>query len=310
MPTLQRLLQSSHRVVGVITQPDRPAGRGRKLTAPPVKDLALEHGLPVLQPEKVKTDEFAAQVKELGADVAVVIAYGRILPRRILDTPRHGCLNVHASLLPAYRGAAPIQWALVNGELKTGVTIMQMDEGMDTGPMVAQEDLDILDDDDATSLGAALSLIGANLMIGVLDRLEQEGSLRSEPQNHADATAAPLIKREMARINWSQGHEKVICAVRGFVTWPKAYTTLEGMELKITGAEAWHRDWVPATAFDARVQPGTIVELVKGRGFVVRTGGEHGLVLVTRVQPPGRGEMSAQDLANGGTVDVGMVLGT
>lgn len=309
MPTLERLLETPHEVVGVVTQPDKPSGRGRKLTAPPVKRLAEAHGLRVLQPESVKTEGFAEELRGLSADVAVVVAYGKILPKRVLDAPRHGCLNIHGSLLPAYRGAAPIQWAVINGEAKTGVTIMRMDEGMDTGPMIATQEVDILEDDDAISLGNVLSLMGAKLMIEVLETLERDGVLAEREQDHSKATKAPLIKREMAEIDWSKDFEKTICAIRGFQPWPKAYTFLKDTEIKIVGAEACDPAWVPQSAFDARVSPGTVVEVLKGRGFVVRAGGERGLVLVTRVQPAGKAEMGAFDFVNGGGVDVGSCFG-
>ena len=310
VPTLQMLLDSPHEVVAVVTQPDKPAGRGHKLNAPPVKVLALEHDIPVLQPKSVRTPEFAEQLRALAADVAVVVAYGKILPKAVLDAPRYGCLNVHASLLPAYRGAAPIQWAIINGEQHTGITIMQLDEGLDTGPMIARRELPILEDDDTLSLTNMLSYVGAELMVEVLAQLERDGSLPKEAQDPEKASYAPLIEREMARIDWSKPAEKILWAVRGFQPWPKTFTSLKGRELKITGAEACATEWVPESAFDERIKPGTVVEIFKGRGFVVRTGGEKGLVLVTRVQPPDKPEMGAQDFVNGGGLEIGTVLGT
>jgi methionyl-tRNA formyltransferase len=310
VPTLQRLIESSHHVVGVVSQPDKPSGRGMKLTAPPVKQLAAEHGLPILQPTSVRTPEFLDSIQKLQPDVAVVVAYGKILPKAVLQAPRHGCLNVHASLLPAYRGAAPIQWAIIRGETTTGVSIMQMDEGMDTGPVITTREVPILEDDDTVSLSDMLSLVGAEAMIEVLDQLERDGTLPSTPQDHASATLAPLIKREMGRIDWSAERDTILRHVRGFQPWPKAYTTINGDEIKILGIEPCAADWVPATAFDDRVAPGTIVEIFKGRGFVVRTGGEKGVALVTRVQPPGKQAMGAFDYVNGGGASVGTRLGT
>jgi methionyl-tRNA formyltransferase len=218
-------------------------------------------------------------------------------------------LNVHASLLPSYRGAAPIQWAIIRGETKTGVAIMQMDEGMDTGPVIDMREVPILEDDDTVSLGYMLSLTGAMAMVETLDRLAAEGSLTAEPQDHSKATYAPLIKREMARVDWSRSPEELICHVRGFHPWPKAFTTLGGTELKITGADACSADWVPASSFDERVEPGTIVEVFKGRGFAVRTGGERGIMTILKVQPPGKPEMGAFDFVNGGGAEIGKVLG-
>ncbi len=309
VPTLRALLESRHEVAAVVTQPDKPAGRGRKVLAPPVKTLALEHGLPVLQPGSVRKEEFISEFARLEPDVAVVAAYGKILPQAALSIPKHGCLNVHASLLPAYRGAAPIQWAIVEGEHRTGITIMKMDEGMDSGPMIAASEVDILEDDDARSLSDLLALEGAQLMVRVLDELEDRGSLEMKEQDHAAATRAPLIKREMARIDWSQPAWKTHCAVRGFQPWPKAFTTIKGRELKITGVEACDPSWLSATAFHERVPPGMVVDIFKGRGFVVRCGGEKEALLVTKVQPPGKAEMGAIDFVNGGGLTVGDVLG-
>lgn len=310
VPTLRMLLESNHEVVAVVTQPDKVRGRGRKESPTPVKALALEHGVPVLQPKSVRSPEFCDAFKALEPDVAVVVAYGKIVPTEVLETPVHGCLNIHASLLPAYRGAGPIQWALINGETTTGVTIMKMDEGMDTGPIVAIKEVDILEDDDAVSLANLLSLEGAQLMGEVLDVLDQGGKLVLTLQDEESASYAPLIKREMAQIDWNNPTEKIICAVRGFMPWPKAFTSFKGGELKITGADACHPDWVPAAAFRKEIPPGTVVEILKGRGFVVRTGGEKGVMLVTRVLPPGKSEMGAIDFVNGGAIEVGDRLGT
>lgn len=310
VPALERLIESSHEIAAVITQPDKPAGRGRKLSAPPVKQLAEEHGLPVLQPQSVKSPEFAEQFAALAPDAAVVVAYGKILPSKVLETPRHGCFNIHASLLPKYRGAGPIQWAIVRGEEESGVTIMQMDEGMDTGPMVAKKTVPILEDDTTISLSNLLSLEGARLMAEVLDQLERDGSLNKELQNDDEATYAPLIQREDARIDWSQPFETIINAVHGFQPWPRAFTTLAGKELKILGAEACDPAWAPKHAFHEGIVPGMVVEVFKGRGFVVRTGGDRGLVLITEVQPEGKPAMGAFDFVNGGALDVGDRLGT
>jgi methionyl-tRNA formyltransferase len=306
--TLRRLLESSHQVVGVVTQPDKPTGRGRKLTAPPVKVVAEQAGIPVFQPTTLRKGPIAEQLAALAPDVAVVVAYGKILPANLLTLPRHGCLNIHASLLPAYRGAAPIQWAIIRGERKTGVSIMQMDEGMDTGPVIATREVPILDDDDAVSLAGMLAFDGADLMIEVLDQLERDGRLESTPQDESKATYAPPIERAMARIDWEKDPDTIICAVRGFMPWPKAFTYLGDMELKITGIEGCDSKWVPESTFTELVRPGMVVAVLKGRGFVVRTGGNRGVVLVTRVQPPGRPDMSAQDFVNGGGIDVGAVL--
>ncbi len=308
VPTLQHLLDSNHEVVAVVTQPDKPFGRGRKLKAPPIKELAEQHNIPVLQPTSVKKGDFLEAIKPFAPDVAVVVAYGKILPRAVLDLPRHGCINIHASLLPKYRGAAPIQWAVVNGEETTGVTIMQMEEGLDSGPIIAREEVPILEDDDANSVANMLSMVGAAKIVDVLDQLEAGGSLSMEPQDHEAATLAPLIKRDMARIDWTKSAEEIIWLIRGFLLWPKAFTTLKDSEIKIVGADACAPDWVPASAFTDDIEPGTVVEVLKRRGFVVKTGGDHGVVLITRVQPPGKPEMGAFDYVNGGGIDVGNIF--
>lgn len=310
VPTLERLLDSSHTVVAVVAQPDKPSGRGLKLAAPPVKLLAQSRGIPVLQPKSVKTAEFAEALRSLAADVAVVVAYGKILPKAVLEIPRHGCLNVHASLLPSYRGAAPIQWAVANGERRTGISIMKLDEGMDTGPVALMEEVDILEDDDARSLADMLSMVGADAMLRTLDRLERDGELHFDPQDHARASHAPLIERENARIDWKQSAERIICLVRGFVVWPKAFTTLDGAELKITAVEMGDRGWLSDEELAGdRVAPGTVIDVLKGRGFLVKAG-DGNPVLVRRVQFPGKAEIGADDAVNGGLVKIGMRLGT
>ncbi len=304
LPTLERLIDSSHEVVAVVTQPDRPAGRGRKLTPPPVKVRALEAGLPVIQYKSARDPELLETLRPYAPDVAVVVAYGNILPKTLLDLPKHGSLNIHASLLPKYRGAAPIQWAIVNGETKSGVSIMQMDEGMDTGPEVARAEVDILEDDDAISLSGMLSLQGSALMVEVLDELEAKGSLESTEQDHASATRAPMISKDDARINWSLNAEKVILMIRGFLPWPRAWTMKKEDRYAFTGAEACAAEWLPGNAFEDRIPTGAVLEALKGRGFAVKCG-EKTAVLITRVQPPGKPEMGGFDAVNGGSVKIG-----
>lgn len=305
--TLRRLIDSPHEVVLVVSQPDKPAGRGRKLTPPPVKVLAEESGLPVVQPKSARTAELRDAVRQSGADVGVVVAYGKILPRELLDVPRFGFLNVHASLLPKYRGAAPIQWAVVHGEKKTGVSIMQIEEELDAGPVLLQRELDIFEDDDARSVHDALSVIGAEAMIEALDAIEASGRVEATPQDHGAATHAPLIERAHARIDWSKPAEEIIWLVRGFAAWPGAHTRLHDRELKIMAAEAADPKWFDVDHTDAAIEPGTVFDVLKGRGFAVKTGGD-GVVLVTRVKPEGKKEMDADAAVNGGLVKVGARL--
>lgn len=308
VPTLYKLIESDHKVVAVVTQPDKPTGRGQKMLGPPVKEVAMREGIPVLQPTSLRKPSFAPTLAELAPDVCVVVAYGKIIPPDVLAVPRLGFLNVHASLLPRYRGAAPVQWALCNGDEKTGVTIMQMDEGLDTGAIVAVHELPILDDDDARSLFNMLSVLGGELMVEVLDTAAREGHIDSTPQNHEAATLAPLLTKDDGRIDWSWTADKIIWRVRGLVVWPGATTSLKGETIKITGAELADGSWMSTNYAADAVRPGTIVEALRGRGVVVKAG-NNGLVLVTRVQFPGRKETAAVDAMNGGQLDVGMMLG-
>ncbi len=300
---LRRLLETNHEIALVVTQPDKPAGRGRKLTSPPVKSLALAGGLEVAQPESVRVPEFAERLRKLELDVAIVVAYGKILPGSILGIPKYGFLNIHGSLLPKYRGAAPIQWAVARGESKTGVTIMQIDEGLDSGPMISSREVEILEDDDARSLHDILSHTGAELLEETLAGIQAEGRVESVSQNEDEATHAPLIRREDARIDWNRTTEEIICHIRGFVLWPGAHTKLKETSLKILSAEAVDPAWIEVDWRDERIPAGTIVDSVKGRGFVVRTGS--GLLLATRVRPQGKKEMDGASALNGGIVHIG-----
>lgn len=307
---LRRLIDSPHEVLAVISQPDRPSGRGQVLKPTPTKVTALHHNIPVLQPERIrKPDDLEAILAQYPCDVAVVVAYGQLLPRAFLDHPRFGCLNIHASLLPKYRGAAPIQWALVNGEKVTGVTIMQLDEGMDTGPIVRTQEVDVLDDDDAKSLMDMLSVVGASLLLEVLDDLETTQELTVISQDEEEATYAPLIKKSDAKIDWSQPAHRIICKVRGFLLWPGAITTLKDKEVKLTGVEAVDPEWVTREfdEDDEMPEPGQILEALSERGLVVMTG--DGLILVSRLKFAGKQEMDALSALNGKLLAIDQIFG-
>lgn len=235
VPALQALHEVAT-VTLVITQPDRPKGRGMKLAPPPVKQLATELGLPVLQPTKVRTPDFAASLREHNADVAVVIAYGRILPKAVLEAPRLGCVNVHASILPKLRGAAPIQWAVVRGETESGVCLMQMDEGLDTGPVLACERLPIGADETAAELALRLSALGARIVREQLPRLIA-GQLVATPQDDARATLAPLLSKDDGAVDWSRPARELHNLVRGFSPWPGAFTWFSGTRLKLLSTQ-------------------------------------------------------------------------
>jgi len=255
VPPLKALQTSGHRVLAVVTQPDRPKGRGRKLTPPPVKETAAALGIPVLQPETVRTDAFDQRMKELAPDLFVVVAFGQILTQSLLDIPAIGAINVHASLLPRYRGAAPIQWSIINGDRETGVTTMMMDKGMDTGDILLMAKTPIGTEETAAELHDRLSEMGAGTLIETLTRL-QDGSLTRTPQDHERATYAPMLKKKDGEIDWSLPAERIECQIRGMTPWPGVFTFSDSMRLKIFKARVLERD--------ISVPPGTILECMPG----------------------------------------------
>ncbi|WP_437323008.1 methionyl-tRNA formyltransferase [Sorangium sp. So ce381] len=298
VPSLEALASIAD-VVGVVCQPDRPAGRGLALKAPPVKVKALELGLPVVQPEKVRTPEFAAWVADARADVALVIAYGRILPKAVLEAPRRGCMNLHASILPRYRGAAPITWAIVGGEAETGISLMQMDEGMDTGPVYAVHRAPIGPDTTADELAIDLGALAARVVREDLRRAV-DGALALTPQDHEAATHAALLKKEDGRIRWERSARQIHDHIRGMTSWPGAFTTIDGKPLKVLAAR------VESEADQAGAPPGTVV--MAGRGVVIVACGA-GAIQIMRAQAEGRKPLAAADLVAGRTLQTGMVLG-
>ena len=225
VPCLKKLIGSRHEIVGVVCQPDKPRGRGRKLVPSPVKSLSTEMGIPLFQPEKIKAEEFYRQISSTGPDLICVVAYGKILPPGILNLPGHGCINVHASLLPKYRGAAPVNWAIINGEKKTGVTVMLMDEGMDTGDILASKEAEIGEEETSTELSQKLSRLGTSLLMETIDKLENN-ELTPLKQNDADATYAPIIKKDTGRIRWEKKAKDIRNLIRGTQPWPGAFTDL------------------------------------------------------------------------------------
>ncbi|HMG32874.1 MAG TPA: methionyl-tRNA formyltransferase [Blastocatellia bacterium] len=291
---LKRLIEDRHNVPAVFTQPDRPSGRGKHLHAPAVKQLATERGITVHQPSRLKNnDEVRAVFETIAPDVCIVAAYGKILPAWLLAIPRLGCINVHASLLPKYRGAAPINWAIANGEKETGVTIMQMDAGMDTGPMLATRSIDIGPDESAPELTVRISRLGADLLSETLPLIER-GFIKSETQDNAQASYAPMLKREDGRIDWNDRAQRIANRVRGFQPWPGSYSALKGHRLTLWRAKAQETD---AQAAGFHYEPGTVVE-ASHEGFTVACGGES-RIRVEEVQAEGKRRMSAWDFANG-----------
>jgi methionyl-tRNA formyltransferase len=301
VPSLKALLDSGENVVSVITQPDRPKGRGRKLTPPPVKELALQAGLPVLQPEKVKEKEFLATLEGFNPDLIVLTAYGRILPGSLINLPLHGTINVHASLLPKYRGAAPVQWALINGEAETGVTIMQMDEGLDTGDILLAEKLPISPDDTAGSLFMKLAELGGIALQKALAHL-RANKLTPIKQDDSLATHAPLLKKEDGLVNWSKSAEQISCLIRGLDPWPTTYTTLSGKRFRLFSPMAINQSdyQFPIS------EPGMVCQ-ADHNGLVISTGS--GYLLIREVQPEGSRRMDVDAYLRGHPIEPGTRLG-
>ena len=285
------------RVTGVVTQPDKPRGRGKASAMTPVKEAALELGLTVYQPSRVREQSFMDTVRALNPDVIVVSAFGQIIPKALLELPRYGCVNIHASLLPKYRGAAPIQWAVMDGEPVSGVTIMQMDEGLDTGDMLAKTEVPLEPDETGGSLFDKLSRAGAELLIRTLPALEQ-GTLTPEKQPLESPTAyARMIRKEDGRIDWNLEAEAIERRIRGLNPWPSAYTELTGKILKI-----WRAEVLPK---ESGQTPGTVTEAGKG-GFCVQTG--KGVLRLLEVQLEGKKRMDAQAFLRGFHAAPGMKL--
>jgi methionyl-tRNA formyltransferase len=297
VPTLRRCLEDGHEVAAVWTQPDRPAGRGNKLTQPPVKDFALSHGLVVHQPAKIRTGEAQALFASYEADAAVVVAYGRILPPSYLNAPRKGCLNVHFSLLPKLRGAAPVNWAIARGESVTGVTTMRMDEGLDTGAILLQRETRIDETETAPELMGRLASTGAELLGETLARLDE---IVPRAQREEDATLAPMLRREDGLVDWSQDAFEIERRVRGFQPWPNAYTSYDARRVVVWRAEAERAD-------QETVERGRITE-AHGDELVVACGGQTRLRIL-EIQPEGKRRMSVRDFLNGTHVRAGARFG-
>ncbi|MFO7545025.1 MAG: methionyl-tRNA formyltransferase [Trueperaceae bacterium] len=305
IPSLEAL-QRHHDLALVVTQPDRPAGRGLALRPPPAAARARELGIEVAQPTRPKRDEaFLARLRELELDVAVTAAYGRILPAAVLEAPRHGVLNVHASLLPKFRGAAPVQWALIRGERETGISIMQTGEGLDTGPVRLQRRTTIEEGEDARQLMERLAELGAETLLEALELLA-EGTLPSTPQDDAAATLAPLLTSEDGHVRWEDPAEAVAWRFRGVAAWPGTSFRHGGERVKVTALEAELGAGQGTSMAQGAPEPGVVVGL-DDQGVRVAAG--RGTVRLLRVKPPGRREMSARAWANGRGVREGTRLG-
>jgi methionyl-tRNA formyltransferase len=298
VPTLRALLDHGYPVMALVTQPDKPQGRGKRVIHSPVKRLALERQVPVLQPEKASAPDFCDQIQAMSPDLIIVVAFGQILRKRLLDIPRWGVVNIHASLLPKLRGAAPIQWAVMNNETLTGLTVMRMDEGMDTGPILLQEGVPVFEDETAGHLHDRLSVMAGDLMVGALTAMA-EGRVREKPQNSAEATYAPKIDKDMGLVEWSRPGDKVSAFIRALDPKPGAYTLWKGQELKLFSS----------TVID-RNQTGAVPGRVRGQKdgcLVVDTG--QGTVGIRELQLPGKKKLHSPDFLRGVSIPEGSVLG-
>ena len=294
VPSLQALIDAGHDVCAVYTQPDKPQGRKQILTAPPVKTLALEHDIPVFQPNTLKNEDEQARLRELAPEVIIVVAYGKLLPKAGLDIPPHGCINVHGSLLPRWRGAAPIQWAVIAGDEMAGVTTMQMAEGLDTGDMLLTYETKVGEKETAGELFDRLAQSGAELLTQTLVKLDE---ITPRPQDDAQSCYAHMLDKQMAVIDWSKSAHEIDCLIRGLNPWPIALTTLSGERLKVFAAEK----------AAGNGEPGTVLEADPKKGLTVACG--EGALRLTEIQLVGGKRMKATDFLRGHAIQVGTKLG-
>lgn len=293
VPSLQALIDAGHDVCAVYTQPDKPQGRKQILTAPPVKTLALEHDIPVFQPNTLKKEDEQARLRELAPEVIIVVAYGKLLPKAVLDIPPHGCINVHGSLLPRWRGAAPIQWAVIAGDEMAGVTTMQMAEGLDTGDMLLTYETKVGEKETAGELFDRLAQSGAELLTQTLVKLDE---ITPRPQDDAQSCYAHMLDKQMAVIDWSKSAHEIDCLIRGLNPWPIALTTLSGERLKVFAAEK----------AAGNGEPGTVLEADPKKGLTVACG--EGALGLTEIQLVGGKRMKATDFLRGHVIEVGTKL--
>ncbi|MDI6864611.1 methionyl-tRNA formyltransferase [Thermodesulfovibrio yellowstonii] len=290
VPSLKALISRGEKILLVVTQPDKPKGRGKNLQAPEIKKVALQYELPLCQPEKIKDENFIKKLKSLNPEFAIVVAYGKILPKEILEIPKCGCINLHASLLPKYRGAAPIQWALINGEKITGVTTMIIDEGLDTGPILLQKEISINDEDNAETLSEKLSVVGAELIIETIDKM-RKGIITPKPQT-GEITYAPQLKKDDGKINWNNSARKIFNLVRGTYPWPCAFSFLKDERVKIIKTEV----------LEGNATPGLII---KAKNELI-VGTQEGLLRILLIQPEGKKIMTAKEFISGRKINEGV----
>ena len=293
VPSLQALIDAGHDVCAVYTQPDKPQGRKQILTAPPVKTLALEHDIPVFQPNTLKNEDEQARLRELAPEVIIVVAYGKLLPKAVLDIPPHGCINVHGSLLPRWRGAAPIQWAVIAGDEMAGVTTMQMAEGLDTGDMLLTYETKVGEKETAGELFDRLAQSGAELLTQTLVKLDE---ITPRPQDDAQSCYAHMLDKQIAVIDWSKSAHEIDCLIRGLNPWPIALTTLSGERLKVFAAEK----------ANGNGEPGTVLEADPKKGLTVACG--EGALKLIEIQLVGGKRMKVNDFLRGHAIEVGTKL--
>ncbi|MCC0648034.1 methionyl-tRNA formyltransferase [Clostridioides sp. ZZV15-6598] len=296
VPCLQKIIDENYEILGVVTQPDKPKGRGKKLGMSPVKELAIENNIPVYQPIKARDKDFIETMKSLNPDVMVVVAFGQILPKEILEIPKFGCINVHVSLLPKYRGAAPINWVIINGEEKTGVTTMYMDEGLDTGDMILKTEVNLDENITAGELHDKMMNIGAETLKETL-KLIEEGTAPREVQNHEEFSYAPIMNKSLGNIDFSKNAKEIHNLVRGVNPWPSAYTTYNGVTMKIWKTKVLEEE----STKDA----GTIIEVNKD-GIKVST--KDKVLLIEEIQMPNKKRMLVGEYIKGNTIEIGVVL--
>ena len=294
---LQKIIDEKHDIIGVVTQPDKPVGRGKKMGMPPVKELALKYDLPVYQPIKARDEEFVNILKDLNPDLIVVVAFGQILPKSILDIPKFGCVNVHVSLLPKYRGAAPINWVIINGEDKTGVTTMYMDEGLDTGDMILTSEFELNDEITAGELHDIMKVEGAKVLKETIDLIEK-GEAPRIPQNHEEFTYAPMMNKTLGQIDFSKSAKEIHNLVRGVNPWPSAYTTYKGQTMKI-----WKTKVLSESSDKV---PGTILKVDK-EGIRVST--KDNVILISEIQMPGKKRVLVEEYIKGNSIETNEILG-
>lgn len=296
VPCLEKLIEENHVIVGVVTRTDKPKGRGKKLAMPPVKEIAVKNDINVYQPKKARDKDFINEIRVLSPDLIIVVAYGQILPKEILEIPKYGCVNVHVSLLPKYRGSAPINWVIINGEEKTGVSTMYMDEGLDTGDIILQKEIDLNDEITAGELHDKIMYMGADLLKDTVNMIESGNAPRAK-QVDSESSYAPIMDKSLGKIDFSKSAKEIHNLVRGVNPWPSAYTNYDGETMKV-----WK---TKITVEDSTKEPGTIIEVNKD-GIKVCT--KDKIILLEEIQMPNKKRVLVGEYIKGNTIKTGVVL--